>query len=73
MTDHTIGIDISKARLDVFDSKRQEVRSFNNTEAGFRELSKWLVSYPPTRVIYEPTAGLITVISKSISGASGHL
>ena len=55
MTDHTIGIDISKARLDVFDSKRQEVRSFNNTEAGFRELSKWLVSYPPTRVVYEPT------------------
>ena len=30
MTDHTIGLDISKARLDVFDSKRQEVRSFNN-------------------------------------------
>ena len=54
MTDHTIGIDISKARLDVFDSKRQEVRSFNNTEAGFRELSKWLVSYPTTRVVYEP-------------------
>ena len=55
MTAHTIGIDISKARLDVFDSKRQEVRSFNNTEAGFRELSKWLVSYPPTRVVDEPT------------------
>ncbi len=28
MTDHTIGVDISKASLDVFDSKRQEVRRF---------------------------------------------
>ena len=44
MTDHTIGVDISKARLDVFDSKRQEVRRFDNTDAGFGELSKWLVS-----------------------------
>ena len=55
MTDHTIGVDISKASLDVFDSKRQEVRRFDNTDAGFGELSKWLVSYQPTRVVYEPT------------------
>ena len=55
MTDHTIGVDISKARLDVFDSKRQEVRRFDNTDAGFGELSKGLVSYPPTRVVYEPS------------------
>ena len=55
MTDHTIGVDISKASLDVFDSKRQEVRRFNNTDAGFRELSKWVASSPPTRVVYEPT------------------
>ena len=53
MTDHTIGVDISKASLDVFDSKRQEVRRFNNTDAGFRELSKWVTSSPPTRVVYE--------------------
>ena len=53
MTDHTIGVDISKASLDVFDSKRQEVRRFNNTDAGFRELSKWVASSPPTRVVYE--------------------
>lgn len=55
MTDHTIGVDISKSSLDVFDSKRQEVRRFDNTDAGFGDLSKWLVSYPPTRVVYEPT------------------
>ena len=53
MTDHTIGVDISKASLDVFDSKRQEVRRFDNTDAGFGELSKWLVSHSPTRVVYE--------------------
>ena len=55
MTDHTIGVDISKASLDVFDSKRQQVRRFDNTDAGFGELSKWLVSHSPARVVYEPT------------------
>lgn len=55
MTDHTIGLDISKSSLDVFDSKRQEVRRFDNTDAGFGDLLKWLVSYSPTRVVYEPT------------------
>ena len=55
MTDHTIGVDISKASLDVFDSKRQEVRHFDNTDAGFGELSKWLVSHSLARVVYEPT------------------
>lgn len=55
MTEHTIGVDISKATLDVFDNKRQEVRRFDNTGTGFRELSKWLGSGLPTRVVYEPT------------------
>ena len=43
MTNHTIGVDISKSSLDVFDSKRQEVRRFDNTDAGFGDLLKWLV------------------------------
>ena len=55
MTDHTIGVDISKATLDIFDNNRQEVRRFANTHAGFGELSKWLGSHPPARVVYEPT------------------
>ena len=48
MTDHTIGVAISKSSLDVFDSKRQEVRRFDNTDAGFGDLSKWLVSHSPS-------------------------
>lgn len=55
MTEHTIGVDISKDTLDVFDNERQEVRRFDNTGTGFRDLSKWLGSRPPTRVVYEPT------------------
>ena len=31
------------------------MRRFDNTDAGFGDLSKWLVSYPPTRVVYEAT------------------
>ena len=39
MTEHTIGVDISKDTLDVFDNERQEVRRFDNTGIGFRDLS----------------------------------
>ena len=54
-TMHTIGIDISKDTLDVFDNERQDVRRFDNTGTGFRDLSKWLGSRPPTRVVHGPT------------------
>ena len=68
MTDHTIGVDISKASLDVFDSKRQEVRRFDNTDAGFGDLSKWLVSHSPTRVVYEPTGPYHRTFEDHFSG-----
>ena len=55
MTDYSIGVDISKHHLDVFDEKRREARRFDNQDAGFRELSKWLGSRPLIRVVYEPT------------------
>ena len=55
MTKHSIGVDISKAYLDVFDSARQEIQRFDNSVAGFRALSKWLGDAPVVRVVYEPT------------------
>ena len=41
MIDHTIGVDISKASLDVFDSKRQEVRRFDNTALSDKSKKRW--------------------------------
>ena len=72
MTDHTIGVDISKASSDVFDSKRQEVRRFDNTDAGFSDLLKWLV-HTHRHALSMSLPDLITVISKTISQARGHL
>lgn len=58
MTDfHTIGIDISKARLDVFRLPGNEQTKFENNEDGHKKLLKWLGG-PETveRIVYEPTS-----------------
>lgn len=53
MTD-SIGIDISKDRLDAFCLGKGEHRFFSNTPAGFRQLRQWL-DRPLERVVYEAT------------------
>jgi transposase len=55
MTDHTIGVDISKSHLDVFRSEDGAAQRFENSAAGFRELSKWLGKAPVARIVFEPT------------------
>jgi len=42
MTKDTIGIDVSKATLDVFWQSRQTARALPNSEAGFAQLCDWL-------------------------------
>jgi len=51
---NSIGIDISKDRLDAFCLGKGEHRSFSNTPAGFRQLRQWL-DQPLERVVYEAT------------------
>jgi transposase len=46
MTEHTIGIDISKTRLDAFRLGDQAARQFENSARGFRALIKWLGQTP---------------------------
>jgi transposase len=36
MTEHTIGVDISKSHLDVFDAARDASMRFKNSAIGFR-------------------------------------
>lgn len=55
MTEHTIGVDISKSHLDVFDAERGAAKRFENSASGFRAFEKWLGKVPSARVVYEPT------------------
>jgi len=49
MTDHTIGVDISKSHLDAFRLEDGAAQRFENSAAGFRALSKWLGKAPVAR------------------------
>jgi len=55
MIHDSIGIDISKDRLDAFRLGDGAVRTFDNSQAGFCKLRRWLDQTPPARVVYEPT------------------
>ena len=55
MTDHNIGVDISKSHLDVFRLEDGMAKRFDNSAAGFRALTRWLGKTPVTRVVFEPT------------------
>jgi len=55
MTDDTIGIDISKAALDVYRLSDGALAQFNNNKAGFTSLQRWLKIQNIVRIVYEPT------------------
>ena len=55
MAHHILGIDISKARLDVHHLPTGETHQFANNAVGFRRLIAWLRDRPVSRVVYEPT------------------
>ena len=51
MTEHTIGIDISKSHLDAFHLEANEARRLENSTQGVRALQKWLGTLDVTRII----------------------
>ena len=51
----TVGVDISKATLDVYLHPQAIARQFPNTMAGVTDLLSWLGQGPIHRVIFEPT------------------
>ena len=55
MTDHNIGVDISKSHLDVFRLEDGMAQRFDNSVAGFRALTRWLGKTLVVRVVFEPT------------------
>lgn len=51
----SIGIDISKARLDAFRLSDGAHRAFHNNASGFRALRKWCDEAAVARIVYEAT------------------
>lgn len=68
MTEHTIGVDISKSHLDVFHLEEKVAQRFENTPGGLRALLKWLGSTPPARVVYEPTGPYHRLFEDTFTG-----
>lgn len=67
MTEHTIGIDISKTHLDAFRHEDQAARQFENTPRGIRALIRWLGQAPVARIVFEPTGPCHRALETALS------
>jgi len=68
MTEHTIGIDISKSRLDAFHLEGNETKQFENSAQGLRALQKWLAKLDVARLVYEATGPYHRKLETALSG-----
>lgn len=68
MAEHSIGVDISKDHLDVFDLDEERAERFENTKAGLQRLRVWLGRRPLARMVYEPTGPCHRLFERSFSG-----
>lgn len=53
--DDSIGIEVSKDKLECHRSSDGAFEQFPNTQRGSRKLRRWIGADLPTRVVYEPT------------------
>ena len=70
MTDHTIGIDISKDRLDAHRATEGAEAFFGNDARGLRQLLRW-IGAAPARVIFEATGRYHLALERALDTA-GH-
>jgi len=68
MTDHTIGIDISKSHLDAFRLEDEAAVCFENSPSGLKSLTKWIGTTPVARVVFEATGPYHRALEKGLSG-----
>src|SRR5437868_5439730 len=66
-TECFVGIDVSKAHLDVACRPQGSVLRFDNTEAGVAELVSHLRAVTPTLVVLEATGGLQTLVVAALA------
>jgi transposase len=64
-----IGIDVSKAQLDVAVSPSSEYDSVSNDAAGIRELVKRLTALQPVLIVLEATGGWERQVLRALAGA----
>jgi transposase len=62
-----IGIDVSKATLDVAVTGQKEIKTFANGEKDIKQVVTYLKKQKPTLVVMEATGGLEKLISASLS------
>ena len=67
MTEHTIGIDISKSHLDAFRLEDEVTARFENSARGLKALVKWLGTAPVARIVFEPTGPYHRDFEKALS------
>jgi len=68
MSEHTIGVDISKSHLDAFRLEDSAAQRFDNSAAGFRALTKWLNTTPVARIVFEPTGPYQKAFGRAVQG-----
>ena len=68
MTNDTIGIDISKATLNIHRLSDGKMMSFSNSPAGFKVLSKFCAKAPVTRLIYQATGAYHSGLERALAG-----
>jgi len=66
MPNDTIGIDISKATLDIHRLSDGKMMSFSNCPAGFKEFSKFCAQTSVTRVVYEATGAYHSGLERAL-------
>ena len=65
-----IGIEVSKARLDVAVHGEQKQCGFANTAAGHRKLVAWLKRWPVQAVVLEASGGYERAIAQTLAQAA---
>jgi transposase len=64
-----IGIDVSKAHLDIAMRSSGERRQVTNDSSGIAELVAWISSLHPTLIVLEATGGLETAVTAALAAA----
>lgn len=67
MTKDTIGIDVSKATLDVFWQSHQTTKTLPNSEEGFAQLCAWLGKHREVLIIFEATGAYHRGLERHLS------
>lgn len=64
----SIGIDVSKTKLDCHRLSDGAYTSFDNTKTGFAQLRRWIGKSVPARVVYEATGPYHGAFERAFSG-----